>query len=313
MKWFAGAQSVLDPAGPQAGRIHGLFEVFLWVAIIVWVLTVGAMLIAFWKKHGGERHDDTTKRVVTACGVITVAVLLALLVASAVTGSAFATVPSNNVMNIEIRGHQWWWEVHYPDYIPHERVTTANEIHIPVGRPVRFKLTSDDVIHSFWAPNLSGKLDLFPNRVNEAWFEADRPGMWRGQCAEFCGLQHANMAFWVIAEPPDKFNEWIENQRKPGVMPSTPDQAHGQEVFLNGPCVVCHTIRGTNALASVGPDLTHLASRHTIAAGTLALDRGNLAGWVTDAQRIKPGNRMPPVNVPSKDLEPLLAYLESLK
>src|SRR5579884_3695035 len=312
MRWFAGAQSALHPAGPQAGRIYDLFLLQIWVCGIVWALVVGAFLIALWKRRRDSDNRQLT-RVVTACGVITVVILLGFLVASAMTGRAFATVPSNNAMNIELIGHQWWWEVHYPDYIPSERVTTANEIHIPTGRPIRFKVTSHDVIHSFWVPNLSGKIDLIPAHVNVTWLQADAPGIWRGQCAEFCGLQHAKMGFLVIAQPPEEFNKWIEHQRKPGAAPATAEEMRGQQVFLNGPCVVCHTIVGTQALATVGPDLTHLASRRTIAAATLMNTRGNLGGWVTDSQRIKPGNRMPPMNVPSEDLQPLLSYLESLK
>jgi len=312
MRWFAGAQSALHPAGPQAARIYDLYLLQMWVCGIVWVLVVAALFVALWKRRGSSDERRMT-RVVTACGVITALVLFGFIVASAMTGRAFATVPANNAMNIEITGHQWWWEVAYPDYIPSKRVTTANEIHIPTGRPIRFKVTSHDVIHSFWIPNLSGKLDLIPAHVNMTWLQADSPGIWRGQCAEFCGLQHANMSLLVIAESPEKFNAWIEDQRKPGAAPATPEQMRGQQVFLNGPCVLCHTIGGTQALATVGPDLTHLASRHTIAAGTLINTRGNLAGWITDAQRIKPGNRMPPVNVPSEDLQPLLTYLESLQ
>src|SRR5581483_3963525 len=312
MRWFAGTQSALHPAGPQAARIYDLYLLQMWVCGIVWVLVVAALFIALWKRRGSSDERRMT-RVVTACGVVTALILLGFIVASAMTGRAFATVPANNAMNIEITGHQWWWEIQYPDYIPSKRVTTANEIHIPTGRPIRFKVTSHDVIHSFWIPNLSGKLDLIPAHVNMTWLQADSPGVWRGQCAEFCGLQHANMSLLVIAESPEKFNAWIEDQRKPGAAPATPEQMRGQQVFLNGPCVLCHTIGGTQALATVGPDLTHLASRHTIAAGTLINTRGNLAGWITDAQRIKPGNRMPPVNVPSEDLQPLLTYLESLQ
>jgi cytochrome c oxidase subunit 2 len=192
-------------------------------------------------------------------------------------------------------------------------VRTANEIHVPVGRPVAIDLKSRDVIHSFWVPNLHGKMDAIPGRVTNTWLQADSPGVWRGQCAEFCGLQHAHMALTVVAHPAHEFEQWLSAQREPATQPTEEIALRGQQVFLSGPCMMCHTIRGTPALSAFGPDLTHVASRRTLAAGTIPNTRGHLAGWILDPQVIKPGTRMPPTALGSEDLQALLAYLERLR
>ena len=220
---------------------------------------------------------------------------------------------SKNPISIQVIGHQWWWEVVYPNTDPSQQVTTANEIHIPVGVPVVLNTASRDVIHSFWAPNLQGKRDLIPGYTTALWFEADRPGVFRGQCAEFCGLQHAKMAFYIVAEEPAKFQDWLQHQIAPAPSPDTDQKRRGQQVFESNACVMCHTVRGTLAGSRVGPDLTHVASRISLAAGTLPNNPGNLAAWIVDSQSIKPGNRMPPNMLPASDLQDLLAYLESLK
>jgi cytochrome c oxidase subunit 2 len=190
---------------------------------------------------------------------------------------------------------------------------TANEIHIPVGRPVMIRGTSNDVIHSLWVPNLHGKRDLIPSRTTTEWIQADSPGAYRGQCAEFCGLQHAHMALWVVAEPQEKFKAWMQQQLQPAVQPSDPVRQRGEQVFVNNACVFCHTIRGTTAAGQVAPDLTHFGSRKSLAAGTLPNNKGNLGGWISDPQSIKPGNHMATIAVNSEDLQPLLEYIEGLK
>jgi cytochrome c oxidase subunit 2 len=220
---------------------------------------------------------------------------------------------NKNAVTIEVTGQQWWWQVRYLDPDPSKIFVTANEIHIPVGQPVTIKLRSTDVIHSFWVPNLVGKKDLIPGHDAVLWLQADKPGVFRGQCAEYCGLQHAHMAFWVVAEPPTRFAAWLNQQRGEAVQPSTSSEQRGQQVFLSSPCIMCHTIQGTPAGATVGPDLTHIASRSYIAAGTLPNTRGQLAGWIVDSQAIKPGNRMPPNSLNPDDLQALLDYLQSLK
>jgi cytochrome c oxidase subunit 2 len=192
-------------------------------------------------------------------------------------------------------------------------VTTANEIHVPVGRAVEFELTSVDVIHSFWAPNFHGKKDLVPGHPTTHWFKAERAGTFRGQCAEFCGMQHAHMRFVIVSEPPAEFNAWLDAQRQSAPAPQTDAQKRGQQVFLNSSCVLCHTVQGTPARGMVGPDLTHIAGRKMLAAGTMPNTEGHLGGWIIDPQQIKPGVRMPQNQLSAADLRALLDYLESLQ
>jgi len=215
---------------------------------------------------------------------------------------------------IRIIGHRWWWEAQYVDPgDPTKTIVTANEIHVPVGQPVRLELTSADVIHSFWVPKLAGKTDVIPGSTNVAWLEADTAGVYRGHCTEYCGLQHTNMDPIVVAESPSEFAAWEQDQRAPAAAPSTPAAVAGLAVFQKAACATCHAIRGSEALGRVGPDLTHLASRLTIAAGILPNTRGNLAGWIGNSQAIKPGNDMPIMTIAPNDLQALLAYLETLK
>lgn len=312
-----GVQSALDPAGPQASRIGKLWWFLFAVCLAVYACVVGFLLYAVLRSRrpdAASAEADVERRmniVVTGAVIGTAVILFVFLIVSVVTGRAVSALP-NNAVTIEVVGHQWWWEVHYPDPMASQTVVTANELHVPVGQPVILKVTSYDVIHSFWIPNLQGKIDLIPSHINTVWFQADRPGVFRGQCAEFCGLQHANMAFIVVAEPPEQFHAWLDQQRRPAAEPTDPVQQQGKRVFLSSPCVLCHTIRGTGAFGQVAPDLTHLASRQRIAAGTLPNTRGHLAGWIVDSQNIKPGNRMPPMTLTPDNLEALLAYLASL-
>jgi cytochrome c oxidase subunit 2 len=212
-----------------------------------------------------------------------------------------------------VTGYQWWWSVEYLNADPSLIVTTANELHVPVGRPILLTLKSADVIHSFWVPSLHGKTDLVPGRENATWLQVDRPGIFRGQCAEFCGVQHAHMSLSVIAESSDQFEQWLSAQRQPAPAPLTAEQSRGRDVVERGPCALCHTIRGTNAGARMGPDLTHFATRSTIAAGTVPNTRGNLAGWIADPQHLKPGSRMPATGLAAEDLQAVVAYLETLR
>jgi cytochrome c oxidase subunit 2 len=183
---------------------------------------------------------------------------------------------------------------------------------VPVGVPVRIHGTSVDVIHSFWVPSLHGKMDLIPGRQTQIWVQADRPGVYRGQCAEFCGYQHAHMGFVVVAEPREQFDAWLDAQRAPAAEPADDEERLGRDVFVNGTCAMCHTIRGTPAASRTGPELTHVGSRATLAAGTLPNQRGHLAGWIVDPQGIKPGVRMPQNRLAPHELNALLAYLEHL-
>jgi cytochrome c oxidase subunit 2 len=295
----AGLQSVLHPAGPQAIHISRLWWLMLWVCTGIFVLVVGFLLYAVFhprRQNQMTTAPETERRtatVVVAAVVMTGLILLVFLVADFWTDRALAALSTSQPLKIRVTGHRWWWDVQYQATVPSQMVTTANELHIPVGRPVLLELTSHDVIHSFWVPNLHGKKDLIPGYITTLWIQADQPGIFRGQCAEFCGHQHAHMAFLVIAEPLEAFSAWFEAQQHPAVAPSDALQQRGQEVFLSSSCGLCHTIRGTPAGAKAAPDLTHLASRQTLAAGTLPNVPGHLAGWVVDAQRIKPGNKMP--------------------
>jgi cytochrome c oxidase subunit 2 len=316
---YGRVQSSLDPAGPDAGRISRLWWLMFWVCTAVFLIVLGFMLQGIYR--GRRRQEPATDeqstqqmtRVVNTAVAATTLILFVLLVASVMTGRAISTRPDSDVIDVEVVGHQWWWEFVYKDAAASQQVSSANELHVPVGKTVVLKLTSRDVIHSFWVPNLQGKKDLIPGHYIIFPLRADREGVFRGQCAEFCGEQHAHMAFTVIAQSEDQFMAWLDAARQPAAVPTDPLVARGQQVFLSKPCVMCHTIRGTPAGSHVGPELTHVATRPTIAAGTLEMNRGNLAGWVVDAQSIKPGTRMPPNSLTSEELDALLAYLESLK
>ncbi|HEX6925426.1 MAG TPA: cytochrome c oxidase subunit II [Longimicrobiaceae bacterium] len=310
--------SAADPAGPQADRIWDLGLLFITLGSVVYAVVIGFLLYALWQggrrveSVGGPAVEHGLTQWVAGAIVVTTVLLLGLLVANLAVGRATAEFAQPGALTIRVTGHQWWWEIEYADPEPSRRVVTANEIHIPVGRQVRVEVSSRDVIHSFWVPNLHGKLDLTPGYRASTVLRADRPGVYHGRCAEFCGLQHARMDFRVIAESPGRFAAWYEGQLRPGRAPATTLEQQGQQVFLSRGCVLCHTVRGSAAGSRVGPDLTHLASRGTIAAGTLPNTRGHLAGWVLDPQSIKPGVLMPPNQLAANELRALLAYLQSL-
>jgi cytochrome c oxidase subunit II len=312
------AQSMLEAAGPQAAAIEWLWWVFFSICTAVFVIVVLAMLMAVLHRRPaaepeGSPASQRTGRVIAAAVGTTVVLLFVLLVASVATGRRVQALADPGHVEISLTGQQWWWDVEYTSSLPSQTLWTANEIHIPVGRPVLVKLRSIDVIHSFWVPNLHGKKDLIPGHETTIWIQADREGVFRGQCAEFCGHQHAHMAFYVVAQRPDRFNAWLAQQRRPAREPDGALAKHGRDVFLSGPCVMCHTIRGTTAGSRLGPDLTHIASRLSLAAGTLPNTTGHLAGWITDAQGIKPGNQMPTLAIEPGDLQALVAYLRSLE
>ena len=249
---------------------------------------------------------------------VTVAVVATVVVISGFTVTSFFTtralaVAGPDALTIKVSGLQWWWNVEYFGATPDQNFVTANEIHIPVGRTVHFQLEGDDVIHSFWVPSLAGKQDLIPGRPNELSVRAERAGIYRGQCAEFCGLQHAHMAFFVIAENQSDFDKWADAQRQSAGQPTEAEAAAGQQAFLSKPCAACHTIRGTKATGTSGPDLTHVGSRKYIGAGLFEPTRGSLAAWIADPQTLKPGNIMPLVPLSQSELLSISAYLASLK
>lgn len=309
----AGVQSVLDPASDQAERLAWLGWGMFAGAAIVLLLVAGLLFWGLWRGRDRPLNETQSRRLVVAGGVLLpVALLTPLLVASVRTGAGVSTAP-RAAIRIEVTGWQWWWEFRYLDEAGRPVATTANEMHVPAGRPVRLRLIGGDVIHSFWVPKLHGKADLIPGFPNSAWLQAEAPGVFRGQCAEYCGLQHAHMGFLVIAQPPAEFERWLARAAGPAVSPPDETAARGREVFLAAGCGECHTIRGTRADGELGPDLTHVASRRTLAAATLPNTQGHMAGWVADPQPIKPGAFMPALALPPDDLLSLVHYLESLE
>ncbi|MDP9021439.1 MAG: cytochrome c oxidase subunit II [Actinomycetota bacterium] len=301
--WQAGA---LQPKGPAAERLYEVFLISFWTGLAVYVIVGGLVLIAMFRRR---RADEDAARFPTNRFVFIGGLLVPAVILMGMMGATFlylAQEPQSGELPVTVIGHQYWWEVHYPEH----DVITANEIQIPTGTDVEFRFESVDVIHSFWVPELHGKSDLVPGRTTRLVVRADEPGRYRGQCAEYCGLQHANMAFEVVAVSPEDFRTWAEAQARPAVV----DDPRGEELFERHACAACHAIRGTDADGQIGPDLTHLASRAMLGAGTVPNDRGHLSGWVVNSQTIKPGNEMPPITTLEPDeLHALLDYLESLQ
>jgi cytochrome c oxidase subunit 2 len=285
----------------------------------VWIAVVIALLIALFRPRYGMGADTSASseanaaRFVAAAVGATAVTLVVLTVISYITDKRLASLTDDDSLTIEVTARQWWWEAEYVSKDPSRTLTTANEIHIPLGTPVNLKLASNDVIHSLWVPELMGKQDLIPGRENILRLIATRPGVYRGQCAEFCGVQHAHMALLVIAEPPAEFEAWMNQQLAPAAEPVSREARFGREVFLQKPCVMCHAILGTPAGSRAGPDLTHVASRRYLAAGTLPFTRGSLAAWVADPQSIKPGAKMPLAHLSANELNAIVAYLEGLQ
>jgi len=311
--------AALNPAGPRAQGIANLLLLFCAVASIVYLTVIGVLVWSLLRRRrqaepldGEGRREQHCWRLIGVGVALTVVTLITLALADFVGQRRLSAHPADG-MRIVLTGHQYWWEVEYDEVDPSQRVRTANEIHIPVGRPVEFVLTSRDVIHSFWLPSLMGKKDLIPGHTNTEVVIASRPGIFTGQCAEFCGLQHAQMRLALTAEAPQDFERWRQHQLSEGSPPASESERRGQTVFMKTSCILCHTIAGTPAGATVGPDLTHLASRGTIAAGTLSNTPANLASWILEPQRMKPGAMMPATSLPPQDLAALTTYLGSLR
>jgi cytochrome c oxidase subunit 2 len=309
------ADGSLDPQGPVAEAIAGLWWLMLTLGVAVFVVVVVLLALGLFRRRPAveprpnEQARTRFGRWIIVGGVIMpVVILIVVLVATLQTMRGMPTTAPPDALVVEVVGHQWWWEVHYPD----EQITTANELHIPVGRPVALRLISEDVIHSFWVPRLAGKIDLLPDGATTLVLEADEPGEHHSECAEFCGLQHANMGLTVVAEPEQRFAAWVADRQQPPAKPIGTAR-RGRDIFLASECSSCHAIEGTIADATVGPDLTHVASRPTLGAGLLPNTTRSLADWVADPRRIKPGVKMPPADLTDQELEALLAYLSGLK
>jgi cytochrome c oxidase subunit 2 len=295
----------------------GLLLIAVVVVIIICALLIGAL---YFSPSVGpaptgqlpvERPGGGLNWIYIGVGVSTV-VLFASAIWTMVTLAAVGQPPEKPAFTIEITGHQWWWQIRYLSDQPSRIFTTANEIHIPVGKPVAVKLKSADVIHSFWVPALTGKTDLIPGQTNVTWIEAKQPGIYRGQCTEYCGEQHAHMALSVVASTPEDFAAWRNAQLSDPSPAVRGGAEQGKTAFIQK-CGICHTVRGTRAGGIVGPDLSHLMERHAIAAGTLPNTTGNLAGWIADPQHIKPGSHMPQPEVTPAQLQDIVAYLQTLK
>ena len=315
--------SALDPGSPHARMIADLWWWMVGVGGAIWILVSIVAIYAAFARRGhlgpdgvmhvsGETHHRL-ERFIQGAVAATILILFAFLVSSFAVGHALGQHPTDRAITIKVIGRQWWWEFTYENPDPSQRVVTANEVHIPIGRPVQFVLEGRDVIHSLWAPALDGKRDLIPGYASSLWLQADTVGVYRGFCAEFCGHQHAKMRFLVIADSGPAFERWYQAQLKPAPEPTDSVLVAGRQAFLAGQCSLCHTVAGTQANGRTGPDLTHLASRLTIASGTLPNTRGNLGGWIVDPQSIKPGTKMPSNQLSPGDLRALLAYLETLK
>ena len=315
-----GWQSVLDAQGPAASSIARMFWIFVAVLATVWVLTMIALLLSLRGRRPNDADPLTTnpgtERRMTI--TISVAIGLTLLTVISLTGLSYAAqkvlfAHKDGALTLLVTGQQWWWKVTYEDSRPNRVFTTANEIHIPVGEPVLIKLESSDVIHSFWVPSLTGKMDAITGRQNQIQLQADRPGIYRGQCAEYCGLQHAHMGVLVVAESKEDFERWRDQQISSAIPPGDAERQRGMEIFLSKPCIMCHQIRGTDAGGKIAPDLTHVGSRRYIGAGTLETTRGNIAAWIVDPHGVKPGVNMPTIQLEPDEVQPLASYLEGLK
>jgi cytochrome c oxidase subunit II len=320
-----GPQHMLDTRGPHAAEIAGLWWIMFTLAslvvVVVTVLVVVAVARGLRRSESAAGTEEDTggtingRVLVWTGGVIVPLVVIFFLVVQTVRVGNVVYRPAaepEGALAIDVIGHQYWWEVRYPQY----GITTANEIYLPAGEPVRVRVSSPDVIHSFWVPQLQGKIDMIPGRVNALWLQADEPGLFRGACAEYCGEGHALMAFWVEAMPRPEFGAWLAHRRSPPPLPQDPQILRGREVFFEAQCHHCHAIPGAplpEALGEVGPDLSDYGRRRTIAAGTRPNNAGTLAAWIANPQRMKPGARMPATHLEGERLDALLRYLLALR
>jgi cytochrome c oxidase subunit 2 len=305
------------PQGAGAHAISPLLWGLIWLSVAVIAVIAVAVVAGLAIRASGSRDPRTVTVERSGHGLswiyvgvgLSTATLLIFVGWTVSTIAAIAEPPHPAVLTIAVSARQWWWSFAYDQ--PNGAVVTANELHIPVATPVRFVLTSPDVIHSFWIPALGGKTDVIPGRTNEMWLEAERPGTYRGQCSEFCGAEHAEMGLLVYAEPQAEFDAWLAAQAKPAAAPDSDTTSKGAAEFV-ARCGRCHTVRGTDARGTAGPDLTHLMTRTTLAAGMLDNTIGNLSGWIADPQAIKPDAKMPDIDLSGPELQAIVAYLKTL-
>lgn len=317
-------QDALNPAGIQAAHIYALWQVTLALCAVVFAGILVALMLGL-RRAARARQDDRPDlrplrerekgagRAVLAASLLAAAGLVALVCIDIFTDRSLSRLGTRDALHIEMVGHEWWWEAGYGERGRPPDFKVANELMVPVGRPVVVTLKSADVIHTFWVPNLHGKKDMLPGRSTTIEFRADSPGRYRGQCAEFCGQQHALMALTVTAVSPPEYAAWEAAQRAPAAAPVDGTALRGQQIFMGSNCAQCHAVRGTSAQGALGPDLTHFASRSTIAAGTVANTPRHLAAWIVDPQATKAGSRMPSSPLAPDDVRALVAYLGSLR
>lgn len=320
----SGFQTALGGEGVESSNFLTLFTVFMIVCAIMYLLVIAALVGALLRRRRTEQvltvetgtHNESSPLIrpaLIAWGILIGVGLVGLTIASFFTDRSNAAIADNPQLTVKVTANQWWWDVEYTTHEASNTFRTANELHLPVGVPAEISLQSNDVIHSFWVPNLAGKQDLIPGRTTDIQLQPTRIGTYRGQCAEFCGTQHAHMALDVIVESKSDFERWVHAQQRPAFAPATPLQLAGYRYVTSRECSSCHNITGTPAGGQIAPDLTHFASRRSIAAGTLPMSTGNLYGWVADPQSQKPGNHMPTIGLAPNDLHAIVAYLETLK
>ncbi|WP_082666478.1 cytochrome c oxidase subunit II [Aureimonas sp. AU4] len=318
----SGIQSVVSPAGREAAHLLDLLGWMLVVCSGMYALVLAFLAWGLRRRHRAtapgapvvEPPDKGLMRALAIWAGLIVIGLTVLITRSFVADRSLAVPRDHEALTIRVTGHQWWWRIEYPTSSDGVVVETANELRLPAGRTARIELGSGDVIHSFWVPNLAGKTDAIPGRANVLSLTPTRVGWFRGQCGEYCGTQHAHMALDVNVLPPAEFDAWLFGQAAPALGPGDDrDLARGRELFSSGPCAACHVVRGTGAVGRAGPDLTHIASRRSLAAGTLPMSRGGLQGWIANPQALKPGTLMPTVSITPADADAIAAYLSSLR
>ena len=314
----ASAASIFDSHSASGASIARLFWIVFGIAAVIFV-GVEVALVAFtirYRRRGDEAGEPRQifgnrrlELIWTGIPIVTLAIVFGIMVVT-MRGVEAGPVNDPSALTIEVIGHQWWWEYRYPD----QQIVTANELHLPAGQPVHLRLTSADVIHDFWVPALGRKMDLIPSQTNDLWFQVDKPDVYTGSCAEYCGLQHAGMRLRVFADTPDDFASWVAGQQR-GEPQLSGDAVQGRTLFFQSQanCASCHAIDGTKAEGNVGPNLTHVGSRTTLAAGVIANTPDTMVRWLLDPQAVKPGNRMPNLHLSEDDARDLAAYLESLK
>ncbi|WP_420139773.1 cytochrome c oxidase subunit II [Sphingomonas sp.] len=317
-----GVQSPLAPAGEQARGIASLFWLMIGVCGLMYLLVLVFLSLGLWRSWRRGRQnaepavmpaDRGLNRTLLVWVVLVVIGLTVLITASFLVDRGIGQARARKALEVRVTGHQWWWRIQYRDPGTGAWIETANELHLPVGQTTRVTLASADVVHSFWVPNVAQKLDVVPGLRNVVDLTPIRIGWFRGQCAEFCGVQHAHMAFDVKIESKAAFDRWLGNQAKPAAPAGDETAARGLRILSAGSCGSCHTIRGTTAVGKAGPDLTHFATRRSIAAGTLPMSRGAVQGWIVQPQAIKPGTMMPPTPLAPADADAVSRYLTGLQ